>query len=354
VVAPRWATRHGATATVFGVSTVPQAGGAPVDGVPPLLARILDDAALVSPGPRPEMSDVLEAHLDARHGDHGGLLGSLVVPVSRLQEFVAELVKRRPAVPVPITLSVDTGLGGVPKALSLTTSRAALLTTAMVEMPAPHDVDSVWLERVTEFVPDDVVAVVEPRRPDADGSEDWIAGVRRVVGHGCRPKLRCGGDRAGAFPGVTDVSRFLALVAASGRSFTASIGLQGAARHVDPETGFDHHGWLNLMVAVARALRAVPETPAGGPDDGGSGSSGSSGSSGDDDEVAASVAVIDPTPELVEAVRGALDATDADALAAEVATVDDHTAARVRAHLSSFGSTAPADQGAEMARLGLV
>ena len=51
---------------------------------------------------------------------------------------------------------------------------------------------------------------------------------------------------------------------------------------------------------------------------------------------------------------GALDATDADALAAEVAEVDDRTAARVRAHLSSFGSTAPADQGAEMARLGLV
>ena len=318
------------------MSTVPQAGGAPVDGVPPLLARILDDAALVSPGPRPAMTDVLDAYLDARAGEYGGLLGTLVVPVSRLQEFVAVLVKRRPASPVPITLSVDTGLGGVPKALSLTTSRSALLTTGTVEMPAPHDVDSVWLERVTEFVPDDVVAVVEPRRPDADGSDDWIAGVRRVVGHGCRPKLRCGGDRAGVFPGVTDVSRFLAVVAASGRSFTASLGLQSAARHVDPETGFDHHGWLNLMVAVTRALRAVPPPAAGGPDDGGAGPD------------------ADPPAELVEAVRGALDATDAAALAAEVAEVDDRTAARVRAHLSSVGSTAPADQGAEMARLGLV
>jgi hypothetical protein len=318
------------------VSTVPQAGGAPVDGVPPLLARILDDAALVSPGPRPAMTDVLDAYLDARAGEYGGLLGTLVVPVSRLQEFVAVLVKLRPASPVPITLSVDTGLGGVPKALSLTTSRSALLTTGTVEMPAPHDVDSVWLERVTEFVPDDVVAVVEPRRPDADGSDDWIAGVRRVVGHGCRPKLRCGGDRAGVFPGVTDVSRFLAVVAASGRSFTASLGLQSAARHVDPETGFDHHGWLNLMVAVTRALHAVPPVAAGGPDDGGAGPD------------------ADPPAELVEAVRGALDTTDADALAAEVAQVDDRTAARVRAHLSSLGSTAPADQGAEMARLGLV
>ncbi len=337
------------------MSTVPQAGGAPVDGVPPLLARILDDAALVSPGPRLAMSDVLDAHLDARVGRYGGLLGSLVVPVSRLQEFVADLVKRRPASPVPITLSVDTGLGGVPKALSLTTSRSALLTTGTVEMPAPHDVDSVWLERVTEFVPDDVVAVVEPRRPDADGSDDWIAGVRRVVGHGCRPKLRCGGDRAGAFPGVTDVSRFLAVVASSGRSFTASIGLQGAARHVDPETGFDHHGWLNLMVAVTRALRVVPPTAAGGPDDGGRGSgSGGAGSGGGTGPERGPDVPVDPPAELVDAVRSALDATDAAALAAEVAEVDGPTAARVRSHLSSFGSTAPADQGAEMARLGLM
>lgn len=306
------------------VSTVPQAGGAPVDGVPTLLARILDDAALVSPGPRREMADVVTAFLDARAGEHGGLLGALVVPVSRLQEFVAELVKRRPSSPVPVALSVDTGLGGVPKALSLTSSRAALLTTDTVEMPAPHDVDSVWLERVTEFVPDEVVAVVEPRRPDVDGSDDWIDGVRRVVGHGCRPKLRCGGDRAGAFPGVTDVSRFLAVVAASRRSFTASIGLQSAARHVDPATGFDHHGWLNLLVAVTRALRAAPGVGE------------------------------DPTDELVEEVRGALEATDVDALAREMGDVDEATAARVRAHLSSFGSTAPADQGAEMARLGLV
>jgi hypothetical protein len=298
------------------VSTVPQAGGAPVDGVPPLLARILDDAALVS-GPRPEMADVLDAHLDVRAGEYGGLVGALVVPVSRLQEFVAELVKRRPASPVPITLSVDTGLGGVPKALSLTTSRAALLTTGTVEMPAPHDVDSVWLERVTEFVPDDVVAVVEPRRPDAD------------------------------------VSRFLAVVAAAGRSFTASIGLQGAARHVDPETGFDHHGWLNLMVAVTRALKAVPPTTTGGPDDGG-GEDPDPGTAVPGASGGPSEPSVEPPPELVDAVRGALDATDATALAAEVAQVDEATAARVRAHLSSFGSTAPADQGAEMARLGLV
>lgn len=300
------------------VSTVPTAGGAPVDGVPPLLRAIVDDAALVADGPRPPMGHVLDEHLAARASDAGGLLGSLVVPVSRLSELVAELVKRRPAGPVPIALSVDTGLGGVPKALSLTSSRSALLDPRTVEMPAPHDVDIVWLERVTEFVPDDVVAVVEPRRPDLDGSADWLDGVQRVVDHGCRPKLRCGGGRAGAFPGVPDVAGFLSLVIGAGRSFTASIGLQGAVRHTDDDTGFTHHGWLNLLVATVRALASTG------------------------DEATA------------DAIGDALRVTDGDALAFELSTVGVATATRVRGLFSSFGSTAPAVPGAELARLGLL
>ena len=299
------------------MSTAPEAGGAPVDGVPPLLRAIVDDAVLVAdhPGaPRPEMATAVQEHLDARAADTGGLLGSLVVPVSRLSELVAELVKRRPAGPVPVALSVDTGLGGVPKALSLTSSRAALLDPRTVEMPAPHDVDTVWLERVTEFVPEDVVAVVEPRRPDADGSSDWLDGVRRVVEHGCRPKLRCGGGRAGAFPGVSDVAGFLSLVIGAGRSFTASIGLQAAVRHTDETTGFTHHGWLNLLVATVRSLRSTT--------DGGIG----------------------------EALR----ITDGAELAAELKEVDRDTAVRVRGLFSSFGSTAVGGQGAELTRLGLL
>lgn len=300
------------------VSTVPEAGGAPVDGVPPLLRAIVDDAALVDEGTRPDMATVVDEHLAARAADAGGLLGSLVVPVSRLSELVAELVKRRPSAPIPVALSVDTGLGGVPKALSLTSSRAALLAPRTVEMPAPHDVDTVWLERVTEFVPEDVVAVVEPRRPDADGSADWLDGVRRVVDHGCRPKLRCGGGRAGAFPGVRDVAGFLALAVGAKRSFTASIGLQAAVRHTDPDTGFTHHGWLNLLVATVRAIRARTDA------------------------------------DVVEDIGEALQITDGEELAAELADVGPDAAVQVRSLFSSFGATAAAGQGRELARLGLL
>ena len=305
------------------VSTAPEAGDVPVGGVPPLLRRIVDDAALVGSGPRRAMTEVVDAHLAARGAEAGGVVGSLVVPVSRLQELVGDLAARRPASPLPIALLVDTGLGGVPKALSLTSSRAALISPLTIEMPAPHDVDSVWLERVTEFVPDEVVAVVEPRRPDADGSVDWLDGVQRVVDHGCRPKLRCGGGRAGAFPGVGDVASFLALAVEAGRSFTASIGLQHAVRQVDPDSGFLHHGWLNLLVAAARAV--------------GLGSRASTDWAG-----------------LEAALSDALAVTDTAALVDEVRRVDATLASRVRAVFSSFGSTSLTIPRTEMASLGLL
>lgn len=312
------------------VSTVPAAGGAPVDGVPPLLHRIVDDAALVAGGARRAMDEVVDAHLAAR-AELGELLGSLVVPVSRLPELVPVLARRRPPAPLSITLSVDTGLGGVPKAFSLTSSRAALITPSTVEMPAPHDVDPLWLERVTEFVPEDVVAVVEPRRPDAGASPDWMEGLRRVLDHGCRPKLRCGGARAGAFPDVADVGRFLTLVVGAGRSFTVSMGLQSATRHVDDATGFVHHGWLNLLVAVARAV----DGPRPGTD------------ARTSETVSGADAGTDP------AVADALSTSDSAALAREVADLDAAAVTRVRGLFSSIGSTGPGEQGAEMVRLGL-
>ena len=111
--------------------------------------------------------------------------------------MVKELARSGPARPVDVSLVVDTGLGAVPKALSTVFSRSNLLTPRTIETAAPVDVDAIWLERVAEFVPDDVVAVVEPRRPmgaEEDDLAHWLDAVRRVAKHGCTPKLRCGGS----------------------------------------------------------------------------------------------------------------------------------------------------------------
>lgn len=221
--------------------------------IPPLFAQLVDDTSLLQPREvAPGVDAVVARYLAARDGRYGGLVGQLLCPVSRLSALVTELARSAPARPVDVSLVVDTGLGAVPKALSTVFSRSSLLTPRTVETAAPVDVDDVWLERVSEFVPDDVVAVVEPRRPAGNSAEDieaWLNAVQRVAEHGCVPKLRCGGPRASDVPGIDEVEQFLRVTVETRRAFVV-IGLAGVVRAPDTPG----HGVLNVLIAVARAL----------------------------------------------------------------------------------------------------
>jgi hypothetical protein len=253
------------------------------------------------------MADAVKAHLAQRDGERSDVVGVFICPASRLPELITELNKAKPGKPVALSLVIDTGLGGVPKVVSIVESRTELLQLAMVEMPAPSDVDEVWLERVAEFVPEDAVRVVEPRR----GGASWLDGVRRVTEHGYRPKLRCGGVSKENFPSVDEVADFLSVVSHGGTSFKATSGLPGAVRFTDDTTGLTHHGFLNLMVATARAL------------------------AGKD-------------------VRDALGSTDGAALAAEAGALSEPAARAVRAVFASYGSSSFDDPVSDLEALGLL
>lgn len=281
------------------------AAGAVPWAIPPLFARLLDDTSLLQPRTgAPGVDAVVARYLGARDGSFGGLIGQLVCPVSRLSALVRELARAAPARPVEVSLVVDTGLGAVPKALSTVFSRTSLLTPRTIETAAPPDVDAVWLERVSEFVPEDVAAVVEPRRPAANepaGTRAWLDAVRRVAEHGCVPKLRCGGPRASDVPEPADIAEFVRVVVAAGRGFT-TLGLRQAVRTDDAAA--PQHGVLNLLVAVAR------------------------GRAGED-------------------VREALVSTDGEALAAEAGGLTERAADGVRATLARCGADpapVPADE----------
>lgn len=285
-------------------------GGAagPPWSVPPLLVGLFDDTGLLGPRRSTDAAAVVQRYLEARDASHGALIGQLVCPVSRLAEAVAALAGVGPEHPVDISLVVDTGLGAVPKALSMALSRTSLLTPRSVETAAPPDVDATWLERVAEFVPEDVVAVVEPRRPADDeptAHEAWLGAVLRVAENGCMPKLRCGGRRASDVPSVAAVEQFLQVAGESGRGFTTGPGLGSVVR----TTAGTHHGALNLLVAVARGLVA-----------------------GD--------------------VGAALGSTDGAALAREAARLPERAVQGVRGLLSRCGAVS--SPAAELTRLGLL
>lgn len=271
-----------------------------------MLARLVDDAALFPPS-RANVVDTVKAHLAARRAPHAGVVGFLNCPISRLGALVGALRKARPVRPVALSLVADTGLGGLPKAISTALDNPKLLDLRMIEVPAPSDVDANWLVQLTEFVPDDVVRVVEPRR----GRPEWLTGVRRVAEVGCWPKLRCGGTSVESFPSIEEVADFLAVTTNAGAPFKATAGLRHAVRHHDPATGLTHHGLLNMLVGTAHAV-----------------------SGGNAQE--------------------ALRCTDAAALAAEAAAFSAETARSVREVFACFGSVSLADPVAELVRLGLL
>lgn len=253
------------------------------------------------------MPEALRAHFATRAGEHAGLLGVFLCQASRLPELITELIKVKPKEPLPLSLIIDTGLGGVPKAISIVESRSELLSLRMVEMPAPSDVDEVWLERVSEFVPEDVIRVVEPRR-----GVGWLDGVRKVIEHGSWPKIRCGGLSSESFPSVDELADFLAVVGGSpGASFKATNSLHRAVRHRQDGTGFVHHGFLNLLVAVGRSL-----------------------SGGD--------------------VRAALSSTDAASLAEEAKMLSEPAAKAVRSLFASYASASFDEPVADLEELGLL
>jgi hypothetical protein len=269
----------------------------------------VDDAALFPPS-ETTMADAVRGHLAGRAGERAGMVGLFLCPASRLPELITELVRAKPAKPLPLSLVVDTGLGGVPKAVSIVESRTELLALRMVEMPAPSDVDEVWLERVAEFVPEDVVRVVEPRH----GGNGWLEGVARVAERGYWPKLRCGGRVSEAFPSADEVADFLSVLIESGTSFKTTSGLPGAVRHT-ADTGVTHHGFVNLLVATSRAL------------------------AGKDVRLA---------------VRKALTSEDGPALASEAAALSDDAARAVRAVFASYGSYTLAEPVSDLEDLGLL
>ena len=291
------------------VTTEPTAGAEP-RSIPPLFAQLVDDTSLLQPrGVAPTIEEAVARHLAARDEPHGGVIGHLACPASRLSALVKELARHSLERPVELSLVVDTGLGAVPKSLSTVFSRPALLVPRTVETAAPPDVDGVWLDRVAEFVPEDVIAVVEPRRPPAESPEEtgaWLAAVRRVADQGCAPRLRCGGARPSDVPEVEDVEKFVRVVVETGRGFTAL----GVRELVRPEGGREH-GVLNLLVAVSRAI------------------------GGDD-------------------VPDALRSTDADALAAELRSLSPDAAGAVRALLARCGAVTGPIPAGPLVGMGLI
>jgi hypothetical protein len=102
---------------------------------------------------------------------------------------------------------------------------------------------------------DDVPVYVE--LPQAEPSATWLAAADEVANAGLRLKFRTGGLEASAFPTAATLAAWIDAALDRETPFKCTAGLHQALRHRDAETGFEHHGFLNVLTATAHAFEGA-------------------------------------------------------------------------------------------------
>lgn len=277
---------------------------APTTGLEGLVAGLCDDAAIFPPGNLP-LAEAVPAHRAHLASDHAGLVGPFIVSAAVLGDL-ADLVEAdevfEVAVTVPDprkvadTLDVAAGIAGL---------RIVALEVAVAEDLAAADVVPTLTTALAGREELDVFVEL-PR----DGRRGDL--VAALVGTPFRAKLRTGGIRADLYPDERELAEAVVALVGAGVPFKATAGLHHALRNTDPSTGFEQHGFLNLLAATDAAQQG-----------------------GD-----------------VTAVEAALAERDPEAVAARLREAAERAEA-VRAAFRSFGTCSIVEPRDEMAELGL-
>ena len=216
-----------------------------------LLAGLCDDAALFPPGNLP-LADAVPAHVAHLASGHRGLVGPFVVSAADVPALGALLASAEEGsfevavtVPEPSRLAAALAVAaGVPQ-----------VRVVAVEVALPTGLDPAQvvpsLDAAVAGRPDLAAYVELPRDDRRPALLAALAGTRYHA------KLRTGGVRADLYPDEDELAAAVLACVTAGVAFKATAGLHHAVRNTDPTTGFEQHGFLNLLAAVDAAQRGA-------------------------------------------------------------------------------------------------
>jgi hypothetical protein len=220
------------------------------------LAGLIDYAGLFPPA-RLDMRDAITGYRAARAAVNGWLVNRFICPASQLGELAGQLIPmmQEGEAPWPIAVTADAG----PEGITADVERIARFEdqvdggarVEVVETPLPA-ANGGWAIQAARAFKRPVYFEV-PWRDEASVALDSVGAARETTGQHLGAKLRCGGIVAEAFPSPAAVAVVLAGCEDRGIPLKATAGLHHPFRYIDPETGFAHHGFVNLLVAATAA-----------------------------------------------------------------------------------------------------
>lgn len=218
-----------------------------------LVAGLCDDAAVFPPGNVP-LARAVPAHLRHLRGAHARLVGPLVLAAEHL-DTLADVASDLAG--VSFDLAVTVPLPQVADAVAavgrIRAARLTVLEVALPEETRPGDITTA-LDGALAARPHLTAFVEVPR----DGRRDAV--LASLTGTPHLAKFRTGGVRADLHPDESELAGSLLAAVRAGVPFKATAGLHHALRNTDPVTGFEQHGFLNLLAATGAAFDGADET----------------------------------------------------------------------------------------------
>jgi hypothetical protein len=235
---------------------VPDSPATPGAHVPEQYVGLVDDAAVFPPGDAP-LPDALAAHTTRRSEPWSALVGSFVLKDTDLPQVRGTAAR--------LSVVCTGGAGQVAGPLGL----AARLGLDVVGLEiALRDLDDLAgnARRVVAAVDEAKAGLADAEAADAlqvfvelpgPATHGWLTAADEVAARedlGLRLKFRTGGLDAALFPPVEQLAGWIDAALDRETPFKCTAGLHHAVRHTDPETGFVHHGFLNVLAATRTAL----------------------------------------------------------------------------------------------------
>ncbi len=222
-----------------------------IAGLPGLFTGLFDDASMFPPQDEPVQSAVV-AHLTHLMAWYADMVGPFVCSAARITTVNA-LVAGRGIDRLDVSMVVPDGLDGLDHALDWARGCEQLRVVG-IEIPlGVHDLVDALRHLVPLLQEDRQVYLEIPvlRVTERD--------VHDMAPTGVRLKLRTGGTAIHAFQTEENLAKPIVLCAAERLAFKCTAGLHHAVRHRDPATLFEHHGFLNVLLAARVAAATGSE-----------------------------------------------------------------------------------------------